>query len=266
MPVILQQKPSVLAPEIPEKQVLGARHICFDIETCYASKKDIEAAKESWRPHANTKDVLKIEKQKKEGYAKIELESALLDAAPMGCIALCTETESAIFYCVPPKKIFPEIKNVPARIFRTKTERDMLVSLREWLDKRATPKTVVIGFNLLHFDLPKLRYRYIHHRLMLPIVAQPEARDAGIEVYDVMQKFVRYYSPEFSEERYITLAEVERRLGFPQYKTLVSGAEIPELFAKGKVKEACTYCYLDTVGTYSSFLAMTGQYKDAVNH
>lgn len=263
-PVILEQKPSVLAPKVPDEQALGARHICLDAETCHAGKKDIETAKDLWKPPANIKDFLKIEQRRKEAYGKIETKSALLDWAPIGILGTRTEKEAVIFTGVPAKKRFTGTKKFPTLIYDNNNERDMLIAFREYVDKRTLVGTVVIGFNIFTFDLPKLRFAYLRHRLVLPMIVQPEARDAGIEVYDVMKKFTRYFSTEYADDyrAYVTLEEVLTRLGFTEFINGIEGADVPDLLAAGQVDKPATKCVYDVLGTYSAFLAMTGNYAD----
>jgi len=201
MPVILEQKPSTLAPALPETLPQAAKHLCFDIETGNARPEDIEIAQEFVKPYANTKDPEKQLAQIEAKRKSISEKSALLDAAPIACVAFVTESEKAIFYHLGypwgkgTKKI-PSIKGFDGTLLHHKDERDMLIGLRTWLDKRATPGSIISGFNIYGFDLPKLRGGYVRNRLALPMVIQPEARDAGVETYDVMKRFLKGFTTE----------------------------------------------------------------------
>jgi hypothetical protein len=275
----------------------GAKHICLDVETGHADEKDIKVAQDLWTPPSNMKTkegleaafkaavgevakddpkrsakVEKLEKKRDDGLQKIEdcraeamerirTKSALLDAAPIISMAICTEAENAVFVAAKAKGL-DKIKGMPAGVYSFKNEREMLIGIREWLDARALATTVLIGFNIVRFDLPKLRNAYLRHRLIPPQVLAPEARDSGVEVYDVMKQFVRFYSPESSDSFYISQEEVTRRLGMPGHKHIVRGAEVPDLWKAGKVKEVVTYNFLDTADAYSVFLTMTGQFNE----
>lgn len=268
MPAIIIRPTSALTPQMAATVPKAAKHICVDIETGHASEEAIELAQEFAKAAANIKDPEKIKVALEEKRAKIREKSALLDAAPIACLSIVTENEQAIFYYqgMPwPKKLkaITDIKGFEGEIFFGKDEADMLVMVRTWLDLRAVPASIFIGFNIYGFDLPKLRQAYVRHRLTLPNVLKPEAADAGVETYDVMQKFLRYFTAEKAGEFYIKLEEVEARLGLPSYKGRVSGAEVPGMVAAGKAREVLTYCYLDTLSTYAAFRAMTGQYAES---
>lgn len=267
MPAIISRPASVLAPEMAVTLPKAAKHICLDLETAHAGEDAVELAQEFAKPNSNIKDPEKALASMEEKRAKIKEKSALLDAAPISCLSLVTESEHAIFYYKgtpwPKKlKIVTEIEGFDGEVLCMKDEADMLVAARTWLDARAVPASIVIGFNIYGFDLPKLRSAYVRNRLVLPNVFKPEAADAGVETYDVMQKFLRYFTAEKAGDRYIKLEEVEARLGLPSYKGRVSGAEVPDMVAAGKAREVLTYCYLDTLSTYAAFRAMTGQYTE----
>lgn len=263
MTIALPPKPSILAPELPAEATRGAKHICLDIETGFADRDAVKAAQALWTPPPAMKDEDKIEAKRKDAFAKIERESALLDAAPLTSVAFCTESENAVFVISNGRpKGLDKIKGLSAKVYALKDERTMLVAIREWLDARAMATTMLIGFNIIRFDLPKLRNAYLRHRLRLPMLFAPEARDSGVEVYDVMMKFVRFFSAERSDAFYISLDEVTQRLGMPRHKHIVSGEDMPRFFKEGKVKEIVTYCFLDTADTYSAFLTMTGQFRE----
>lgn len=262
MPVIVEH-PSILTPKIDAKPVLGARHMCIDIETGDAPKEAIDIAIQFWKAPSNMKNEEGIAERRKMAEAKMEEKSALLDGAPIACLAVQTETKAAIFSSIKSKKPVDKIAmDNPPDIFTYKTEREMLIGMREWFDARTTPGTIVSGFNIFNFDLPKIRIAYVRNRINLPKVFQPEVKNAGVEFYDVMKNFLKSFTTEKSGDRYISLEEVEARLGLPSYKDRVSGAEVPRMVAQGKAKEVMTYCLLDALSTYYAFLAMTSQSRD----
>jgi DNA polymerase elongation subunit (family B) len=259
-------KPSALAPTFTETP-LAAKHICFDIETGNADADGIETSARYVKAASNIKDPVKAEKNLADKRAKLDGKAALLDSAPIACMAFVTEAQSAVFYHVGhpwPKGLKPvkSIKGCEAPLFGLKDEREMLMACREWMDKRGQPVSVLIGHNLEAFDLPKIRIAFVRHNLRLPLVLQPEARDVGVEVYDTQHKFLRFFTAEKHRQPFISLEEMEARLGLPSYKDRVSGAEVPGMVAKGQLREVLTYMWLDALSTYAGFRAMTGQRKD----
>ena len=265
-PAPVAPKPSALAPTFTETP-LAAKHICFDIETGNADDEGIELSARFTKAASNIKNPKTAEKNLAEKRAKLEVKAALLDAAPIACVAFVTEAQSAVFYhqgwpWAKGMKPLKSIKGCDAPLFCLKDERDMLVGIREWLDKRGQPVSVLIGHNVERFDLPKLRIAYVRNHLRLPLVLQPEARDVGVEVYDTQKKFLRFFTTEKHDQPFISLEEMEARLGLPSYKDRVSGAEVPGMVAAGKVREVLTYMWLDALSTYAGFRAMTGQYQD----
>ncbi len=236
----------------------GLRHLCFDIETGYAAPEDIEKMSQDWKAPANIKDADKIAEKFKAFQAEAKLKSALLDRAPITVLAIVTESVRVVWSCIQDPCPVKRMPGVDAEIRNFANEREMLIDLREWLGKNTSPRTVVIGFNCLGFDLPKLRNAYIRHKLALPGILLAEVN----AVYDVMKKFTRSFSTEFSNEHYVKLKVVQSRLGLPEYKEAISGADAPRLAAEGKSKLVIPYCYLDTVTTYMAFLYMTGQMPD----
>jgi hypothetical protein len=261
MPVITPQKSSSLAPKIQDMPQ-GVHHVCLDIETMEADKKVIDAAKARWKAPWNLKDPEKIKAHQLAFEKSCEEDSALLDGSPVAVLCVITEKGSVLFTCASSKKAIAAIKNIPAVIYQFKTEREMLEAARTWLDNRTRSELVVVGFNLLGFDNPRLRMAYLRNRLRLPVILQPEARDVGVEVYDVMVKFLRSFTAEKNGEKFIGLEEVMGRLDLPTFQSTLDGAAVPGYLKQGKVKEVLTKCYLDTAGTYQAFLMMTSQYKD----
>ncbi len=251
-----------IAPVVAEQQTLGVRHIAFDIETMHASKKEIDAVISFHKPTWNAKDP---KDQAKKFAEKTKEKSALLDAAPIGCVVLITERGTALFSCIDPKSKLngKGLKGIDGQVWTFKTERDMLIGMRAWLNPRTILKTTLIGFNLFYFDLPKLRAAYVRHRLILPVCLNPEVRDAVV-IYDVMKKFLYGFTTEKAGQKYISLEEVSARLGLPTQKSKVESKDMPDLIAKKKEKEVLTFCYLDVVPTYLAFLLMTGQIKEEV--
>lgn len=233
----------------------ASKYVVLDVETGHASREVVKRAQDRWNPPANIKDPEKIEERRKEAHETIKERDALLDGAPVICVACRTESEGQAFNGM--DQDAHEISGVKA--VPCGDERGMLVALRDWLDRVTGPETVLVGFNVKAFDLPKLRARFVHHRLRLPLVLFPRPYDEKQPVVDVMKLYLGYFTPENGDKYMIGLEAVIDALGLPQYKKRVNGAQIPELHKKGKHKEVLTYCALDVVATWSAYLLLTSQ-------
>jgi len=234
----------------------GVRHVCLDIETCNAPEEVVLTAMRFWRPPANIKDEGKIAERRADKEASLREKSALLDGAPIGCVAIVTDMGSAIFSII--RNTPPKLEDIPAEVFAYATEREMLIGMRDWLNARAGQDTAVIGHNCIHFDLPKIRQAYIRHKLQLPLLMNVD----GPQVYDTMKQFIRAFTTEHEGDYHVKLAEVQSKLGLQEYKEVISGDKVPGLIAQGVAVPVLAYCWLDTWTTYQAFLAMTGQMPD----
>lgn len=256
-------KPEATTPaSAPSAPVLGAQHVCIDIETMNASAAAIELSARFYKAPWNVKDPAKLKEREAAAMAKIEEKSALLDLAAIGVVGIITESCSAIFHTIKTKKKVEAIKSIPAELYAFKDERLMLGAAREWMDPRSLPNSKLIGHNIVKFDLPKLRGGYVRNRLALPRILRPEAKDEGVTVYDTMRNFLYGFTTERAGDQYISQEEMVARLGLPGHKHRLSGAEIPRMIEEGKAEEVLAYNYLDIAEAYAAFLAMTGQYKD----
>lgn len=250
----------------PEKNLLaeaqvvntGLKHFCFDIETGNAAEEDINLKAQEAKIPAKAKTEEDIQQAKIDAYNKAVDKAALLDRAPITVLAAATEAGNLVWNCIPDPCPVSTMPGLNGEIRNFKTERDMLIDLREWLAERASALTEIIGFNSRGFDLPKLRNAYIRHKLQLPAIFVP-----GINPhYDVMREYLRNYTTEFNGQLFVKLKTVQSRFGLPEYKEYISGADAPRLAAEGKSKLVIPYCYMDTITTYLAYKFMTGQIED----
>lgn len=125
----------------------------------------------------------------------------------------------------------------------------MLYALREQLNKISSEETALNGFNILGFDLPKLRIAYVRHRLHLPEVLRPRIHpdEKKQPIVDLMQLFLKYFTSDQKGKIMIGLKEVAHRFGLPDYKNLIDGSMIPDLIAKGEVKKVLNYNSVDVM-------------------
>ena len=228
--------------------------IVLDLETGNAPDAFVEKALEGWMPSANIKDPEKIEARPEEAAAKIREKSALLDASPVLCVAICTPECRMVFNGMDgANHEVPGWVHAPCH-----TERDMLISLRAWLDAATCPDTVLAGHNIRGFDLPKLRHAYLRHRLRLPGILNPSYGDApGVTVIDTMHLF-KSFSMEHRDDYGVSLSTVAESLGLTCHKEMLNGAAVPKLHAAGEFLPILQYCALDTLLTANVFQLLTG--------
>lgn len=246
----------------PSGLTVGARHLCFDIETGHASDEAIDLSANFYKAPSNMKDPEKIKAREIEALDKMREKSALLDLAPIYVVGAMTESAAVLFHHIKSKKKVESLKNIPAEVYTFKSERDMLGAFREWADPRFTPNQVIVGHNIKGFDLPKIRGGFVRNRLVLPTVFSAAAKDGGVQVYDTMKEFLYGFTTELYGDKYVTQEEMVARLGIPGHKHRLSGAEIPDMIKQGKAEEVLAYNYLDYAEAYAAMLAMTGNYKD----
>ncbi len=236
-----------------------ARFVALDLETGDASAEILGQAIARWLPPANFKDPDKIEDRRREAAEKTRERSALLDGSPIVCVAVRTDRSGLIFNGMDRKKyVVPHNE-----VLSLGNEKEMLRAQREWLDKVTIDDTVLVGFNLISFDLPRLRAAYMRHRLRLPRILAPRLLDDERQpVIDVMRLFIRYFTSEKHDAYGISLDEVIERLGLPRYKDRIDGSMVPGLVREGRVKEVLTYCGVDTMATLQAYLLMTSGASD----
>lgn len=195
--------------------------ICLDLETGNPPEDEIQAEIAAWRPPANLKRVETVEQARAEAAEKIREKAGLLDGAPVVSVALAfplgLEIGTTILHTLRPVGVEGS--------FNQPTEKDLLTTLRLWLDYWAGLETALIGHNVLGFDLPKLRLRFAVHGLRLPWILTPSP---DIRVDDTMRIFARYFL--IGDRQFVSLDEMTRRLGVGAPKAM-SGADVPRLAA-----------------------------------
>ena len=229
----------------------AARFLVMDLETGNPDQACIDAAIEAWKPPANVKDPEKIEARRIEARAKIAEKGALLDAAPVLCVAIKTDTSAIVFNGMGD----PGPLEIPGwGVLSFDTERAMLEALSLYMGTFTGPETTLVGHNIQSFDAPKLRSAFVRHRLPLPQCLKP------IEPYqpmwDTMRKF-RFYSAEHSDALFVSLDTIATAFGIPRAKDVVSGAEVPKMHQEGRYAEILAYNAIDVEVTTEIYKAMT---------
>lgn len=229
--------------------------ICIDLETGYPDAEYIERRLAEWKPRANTKEE-NIPAKREEARQKIMEKSALLDGAPIACIAVVSATDHVIF-----NSMNQEMIRIPDwRVISAGGEKNMLEQFRLWLEDHTDRGTTLVGHRLTGFDLPKLRRAYAIHRLKIPATLLPPMNGEAQPLADVARMFT-YFSTEINTD-YVSLETVADYFGVPHAKGLCTGEIVPLLAKQGKIAEVLNYCCTDAAATYRIWQLMTGQAPD----
>lgn len=229
-----------------------ARYLVIDTETGDASEEAVASALDGWKPPKNWKAET-VAAKKAELAEKASDKAALLDASPILCAAIKSESMAVVLNgmdeTAPP---VPGWLCLPCG-----DERHLLIALRTLLDNTAGECSQIVGHNVLGFDLPKIRNAYLRHRLRLPLALG----DQDQPVFDTMRQ-IRFFSMENSDERFVSLDTVARVLSIQQPKQVITGADCPRLYREGRIAEILTYCCLDVATTERAYRLMTGAAAD----
>ncbi len=245
---------AAVTPIIPQP---AAAFVVLDLETGDAPEDAIQQALDAWTPPSNIKDPAKIDARRDEADAKIRERAALLDASPIICVAIQTESQRLIFNGMPGA---PDVNGW--MVIHCGNEHGLLRALRAWLDAHTSPETVIVGHNIRSFDLPKLRGAYIRHSLKLPAILKPRLRDeTKAETVDTAALF-KAFSMEHRDDFCPSLDTVAASFGIPRPKQHMSGADCPRLFREGQVQTVLTYCAVDVATTTRAYQLMAANAPD----
>ena len=225
-------------------------HLTLDIETIAGDLTEAEAAlRRDFAPNPNWKAVT-IGERYLEALEKKRERLALLDTAPIISVALRTPVDCRLLHWMPLEQ--SQLAGVPLE--RLADERSMLLRLREYLDA-CGPETILVGHNIKHFDLPRLRLAMIRYGLRLPVcLANPDH-----PIYDTMSMW-HYFS--VSEKAMISLEECLELAGLLNHKEVLSGADVPQLYKAGDFQTLAAYAITDVLAQDDLYLWMTGQAMD----
>jgi hypothetical protein len=187
---------------------------------------------------------------------------ALFDEAPIVCIGACGFEGLVVFDAM--RSGGPIVEDGVA-VIKCGSELDMLVKFRDWLDIQAAPPTdtaagtALIGFNIMGFDLPKLRGRYLKHGLKPPLALRAGDGERLNPVIDIMRTFLNFCTVDFRQRKMIAFEKVLEHLGLPNYKKTVNGARIPEMYKMKEFAEIVRYNAIDVHGEFAAWALMSGQ-------
>ncbi len=230
-------------------------YLALDIETADGRPDDAERTVAlAYRPDSLTRGTWKPEtagNRIAEAFKARLDKLALLDEAPIVVISLRSDTElRALHTCNA-----HEPRMIHGGLVEGFTDATaMLIALRNLLDARMTPDTPLVGHNITHFDLRKLRWAYARHGVRPPAALL----DRGQAVYDTMTEYGRRFSVA-KGECFIALADLLEEFGIPNHKTTADGAMAPQLYRTGQHDALIGYALLDVLAESELFLRMTGQ-------
>lgn len=228
------------------------QYLCLDIETISGDPCEAEEwVRRCWTPAKNWKPAT-IGARYLEMVAKKEERLALLDTCPIISVQLRTEVDIRVVHWMP----IDEERLSVAAVERCADEHAMLARVAELLGS-IDGDTLLIGHNIKHFDLPKLRRAMLKHGIRLP--ACLVYRDQ--QVYDTMREWSRF---TLDDRMFIGLSELLEVCGIPSHKDLLDGAHVPQLYEEGRYKEILVYAIADVVAEWNVFLRMTGQANGVV--
>ncbi|MBC7076813.1 MAG: hypothetical protein H5T92_00655 [Synergistales bacterium] len=230
--------------------LIPPQHVTLDIETIAGDPCEAEAAlRRTFSPDSRWKPATIGERYLQALEAKKE-RLALLDTAPIISVALRTENDCRLLHCMALDE--PSIAGVPLERFPD--QRSMILRARDYLVSLG-PESVIVGHNVKHFDLPKLRLAMLRFGIQLPpCLVWPEQ-----PVYDTMQMW-RYFS--LDEKPLISLDECLELAGLTSHKSAVTGADVPVLFENKDYRTIAAYAIADVLAQDALYLRMTGQVPD----
>ena len=227
--------------------------IVLDLETGNAPEEFIEQKIAEWTPPGNISKPETIAAKREEAKQKIREKSALLDAAPILCVAVNTPQQKMIFNGMDDKQ--HSIEGWEVQSFGDESR--MLLGLRQWLDSGTDPYTTLVGHNVCGFDLPKLRSANIRHRLMLPHCLRIGGDEYQQKTADTMKIYARKFAVEGNGQPFVTLDRVAAAFGLPRPKLNISGSDVPAMHERGEHLAILTYCAIDAATTAAAWELMT---------
>lgn len=234
-------------------QFTPAEWIALDIETAGGRPEDAEAwmrlnwaPSDKWKPETIGARYLELLAKKRE-------RLALLDASQVIAVAVRTPMELGCFHSMQASPA--AVIEGGAFVQGFGSEREMLAALRGFLAARASEETLVVGHNIISFDLPRLRIAFLRNGLQLP----PVFHDPAQPVFDSMREYCRRFSADTDNGAMISLADMLPKLGMKSHKDLTDGGNVPTLYAAGQFEAIAKYALLDVATEAEAFLRLTGR-------
>lgn len=240
------------APAAPAPYVF----LALDIETTDGSPEEAERwMRLHWLPGSNLTKPETIGRHFQERLEEKRTKLALLDTAPIVCVSMKSESE---LRCLHSLGAEPPREEAGGLVEGFATPREMLIALRNLLDARCSEDTVLVGHNILGFDLRKLRRAYVYWHVRMPFVLQGTDQP----VFDTMTKYGSLFSVGDSK-LFVSLDDLLQEFRIESHKGDVDGSMVPAMVQEGRVVELVRYALLDVLAESELFLRMTGQVDDA---
>ena len=200
--------------------------VCIDIETGAAPEKSWKHLIENWEPPGSIKDEAKIDARRCAHAGKVREKANLLNDSPIVCIGVGYMKDGEIRADV-----------------QSGLERDQLQWFTDWWNEYAAQTAMIVGHNILNFDLPKLRLAYIRHGMALPrwLSIMPGLKQP---VFDTMREF-RYISTEHSQDRFVSFNAVCHALRIDKHPDDIDGSEVQQYLDAGDLDKVIFHCRQD---------------------
>ncbi len=253
-------------------------YLVLDIETGYAPDEVVSDMIKQWEPPSNIKDPEKLQARLDAYTQEAKSKSALTDSAPIISIAINGQVginkAAYVLHSMGVNLPMPALEAMGVQVVGFDTEAVMLSGLTAILDAIANPETVLVGHNLVSFDLAKLRNRMVRSKAKLPAALRPNP-DENQPVYDTM-RHAKWFSIEAGNSPFFSFKKLEAALGLSNagHKSIMSGAEVPAKHAEAMAAHAAgntqqyqelatlivAYNWQDVVQEEKAFRLMTGRY------
>lgn len=226
--------------------------LTLDLETANGSPEDAEKyIRERWQPEAlATWSEVTIGKRAKEALAAKKEKLSVLSASPILCASFKHPGGMACFHRLAHCHL-TEVHGAPVAGYPDNMVA-MLKGMRDWLDSIVGPDTVLVGHNIIQFDLPKLRWHYVRHN-----VRMPQCLVSHANVYDMMQAYVKKYA--VGSSAMVALRVLLEEFGVESHKDIVSGADVQGLYESGDHDTIVKYALLDVDSESELYLRMIGR-------
>lgn len=253
----MQPITTVLEPAPVMVPSLCLEWVVLDIETKGGSELDVEEyIRRTWWPDVRFKDGKvsgwkpeTIGERFQEAHQKWAEKSALLDSAEIVTIQVKTSAgQTAVFHTFGNEPI----EKMPFIVSPHGSEKEMLTTFAQWLELNCGEGTMLIGWNIQFFDLPKIRMRMVRNGVKVPRVL------TGMSgVLDLMRKFVKEWSIERTE--FMSLKDAWKSMGKASHKENTDGSMVGEMLEKKEYARLLMYGAGDVMEEVEMFFLLTGQ-------
>ena len=238
---------------------------CVDIETCDGSPdRIIPYLRRSWSEGASKKPEV-IGQRFLDAALKEEDKLAVLPWAPIIFTQLCTPRGVWGFHCMGSQ---PTTSDVPgAVVHAADNPREMLIAFRSVCEDQIGVGTDVVGHNIKHFDLPRLRRAFVTNRVHMPAWLGRSDQP----VFDSMRTFASAWAGAKHDDdagrkrkMFASLDDVCDELGLERNDSPLCGAAVPEAYKEGRFSDIVDYGLRDVLVESRVYLAMTGLTREYI--